>query len=210
MALIPGHLILVEHDPSGAQLNVGVWGLQSLMLQETGDRRELKIPPILCATIPLPEFCRVHDSCSDFTYQISAHPSPLREDVYTLWVLMNSIPQGNVHQHPNCAVRKFRLLFGKRSLSLIQTQSWEVAARIYLGDTTQISYAGHVGIADLPSMGDPHPATFQILPLDDPTWDPTHHGGQINRLKEKCVQMSAYSGALTYCEADRICITYFD
>jgi len=97
--LVPGYLILTRFvdSPRSRRFCLELWDVDTLSLPPAGGRSESTLPPsVISHEVGMPKV----DQYMTPRIRLSAHPSPLREGVYTIWVLVRDV---------TAAIHKFRL-----------------------------------------------------------------------------------------------------
>ena len=177
-----------------------VWAIQSLAeLWSTGDIthyvRTRNVPCLVHATITLPASHSPQFIC------LSAHDSPLRDDLSVIWVYVSSARQNG--SYPKSITCKFFLYQPPSTLPQLRLRSSTCVEGEY-PVYHDISYAGHTEISDAVNW------VQRILALPELPGI-TNDGGHIIDLPDQGdpVHLSAYSGALTYATQSSIVINYY-
>jgi hypothetical protein len=150
------------------------------------------IPGLISATIQLP-------SCHAPRFiRLSAHSSPLREDLSVIWAYISSAHQEGLDYHTTTC--KFSLILPPATPPQLHLRSSTcVEGNLKSPVYRDISYTGHTGIFDSARQ------VGRILAPVEP------HGTTNGTLlgNGEPVHVSAYSGALTYATYDSIVVNYY-
>ncbi|RDB28118.1 hypothetical protein Hypma_001468 [Hypsizygus marmoreus] len=186
--LIPGYLL---HMTSYKALEISIRSMEALF-QSTAPKLHIKdITPVKIVTVAGPGI--------NSDYVLSAHPSPLREDSSTLWVLTSS-------DQPKSSFYKYRILHpktGPPSIELVATRDVNKAYPLS-DEAINVSYAGNVEI-------------FRYSRQQEYFFSLASNGDHTNiDLPDRgtYIHMSPYSGALTYVTEDvwdeKIFVNYYE
>jgi hypothetical protein len=141
-------------------------------------------------------------------FQMSAHASPICEDIYAIWV---GIPIQDVPESAGLCVYKYTLSCPTNTsleLPKLSLQSIVSAPRPYSIDLFDISYAGHLALFD--PRGYRTQRVLALRELDGLTKeaDATYGNFDLRESGER-IHISAYSGAVTYCTQQFIVVNYY-
>jgi hypothetical protein len=202
MALLSTHIIIIEPGALPGTCHMDVWAVQSLAefwspVHFPGQYENYQtsdVPRLLQATIQLPA------SHSPQIFRVSAHDSPLREDLSIIWVYISSTRLGLGHQ---CTICKFSLLVPPLTSPQLRLRSSLCVEGEYLVHR-DISYSGHTEIFDA------FRRVQRVLALSELNGS-TNGSGHVIDLPDQGdpVHVSVYSGALTYATHYSIVVNYY-
>jgi hypothetical protein len=199
--LVPGYLIVLQEHPFVEKAIMRVWDVQSfagrsvcyLAKAYVGCyETETRVPPILSD---------YYDSYFVRSAKVSAHLSPLRDGVYTIWTMVQSSDGGSVNEF--MITRSYHLLLDPSQPRLLVRSSTSGPRYGDYGLTSDnISHTGYISVFDI----------YQGCPGIFSCWDEIEPGGLNGRPLSDikvCGHMSAYSGAITYVVKNRVLVDYY-
>jgi hypothetical protein len=204
VALLSTHIIIIEPDASPGTCHMDVWAVQSLAEFGFGSPGDFThryttvqtndVPRLLQATIQLPA------SHSPQFFRLSAHDSPLREDLSVIWAYISSACQGSDPKSTICKFSLFTPPSTSPRLRLRSSTCVEGEYPVY----RDISYSGHTEVFDSVDR------VQRVLALPQLTGVPRGSGHIINLPDQgDPVHVSAYSGALTYATHYSVVVNYY-
>ncbi|KAJ7199356.1 hypothetical protein GGX14DRAFT_467872 [Mycena pura] len=205
ISLIPGHIILKARsstaDASGEYLYVittdAAFHMHGTLANTINRSHEFKrVSPDALPTLLT---CCITTSSSCFTGGMSVHVSPARSNTYRIWVYLKSttpFPLFEKRGAQNALLCSYELTLSASGPPQLRERSRTIALPATFYRT--IAYSGHMQVYD---------ATRDAQLIVPPS---VHNPGEVDLEDcEHYVDVSPYSGALTYATAQHIVILYF-
>ncbi|RDB30392.1 hypothetical protein Hypma_006994 [Hypsizygus marmoreus] len=185
MDLVSGNLIMVSPDSKRFHkvLDLRLWRMDTLLGVQDGVWLSA-IGPQVATSIKL-----MKSSC-DVVFRLAAHLSPLRSGHSVVWVLAYSL-------NPTFTlIRKYyisHIALDPLTMRCTNSCSLKGVVNGIPGHFLRISYAGYADTSGLYSLANPETKKMYV-PLDD---------------RGEYVDLSAYSGALTYATNESLVVNYY-
>jgi hypothetical protein len=135
--LIPGYLILLQNKSFLYKLELRIWDTDSLMefmMEHYSHLGRLHPPPVLSEPITLDASFFCHN------FRLSAHTSPLRDGLYTIWMLAEGSSSDLMHKYYISIPEPRKPSLHRKGSHICTLQDDR------FDEQSRISYAGHIHI----------------------------------------------------------------